>query len=169
MEKIPQNQSGTTVPSSDAEQNFDAHTAQIPNEISSDEEPEIIPPGQEFAETGWPVSEVETIVGLPFFLLEKRYGETWEIDDKEQTHLAKSWKPILDKYLPTENSEIGTALLVTLVLVAPRLMMTDWKKAPEKKSTAPANTKTAASTASPSTSANASPVNPAEWDLLSDK
>lgn len=157
---------------------FDEHTAQIPNEINSDQEPEIIPPGQQSAaeqeETGWPVWDVQQIFTLPFFFLEKRYGDLWELDEKESAHLAKTWKPLLDKYLPLEDTELGTALLVTLAVLGPRLMMTDWKKKPEKKAdaknpTAPANMKTPASTESPSTSGNGSPVNPAEWDLLSDK
>lgn len=167
MENTPTN--GTTVPSSGAE-HFDAHTAQIPNEIRSDEEPEIIPPGQsDQEEAGWPVWDVQQILALPFFFLEKRYGDLWELEDKEAAHLAKCWKPLLDKYLPLDDTELGTALLVTLAILGPRLMLTEWKKPPEKKPTAPASTKTPASTGSPSTSANVSPVNPAEWDLLSDK
>jgi hypothetical protein len=172
---IPSN--GTTELFSDAELRFDQQTAQIPNEINSDApEPEIIPPGQESAaEAGWPIWDVQQILTLPFFFLERRFGDLWELDEKESAYLAKGWKPILDKYLPLEETELGTALLVTLAVLGPRIMMTDWNKKPEKKaaeekkSTQQASTKTAASTGSPSTSGNGSPVNPAEWDLLSDK
>lgn len=164
----PEKSPGTTDLSSNVER-FDAHTASIPDVLSA-EDPEILPPGAaEPAETGWPISEVETIVGVPFFFLKKRYGEQWELADDEAAHLAKVWKPILDRYLPTEETELGTALLVTLVLCAPRAMETDWSKGKTsgKNLTPPANTKTAVSTASPATSASANPEKAAEWDVMS--
>lgn len=62
----PEKSPGTTDLSSNVER-FDAHTASIPDVLSA-EDPEILPPGAaEPAETGWPISEVETIVGVPFF------------------------------------------------------------------------------------------------------
>jgi hypothetical protein len=162
---------GTTGRSSDASSDvghFDAHTASIP-EVISGGEPEIIPPGQESktaaAETGWPLWDVQQILRLPFFFLKKRYGELWEIDDEEAEYLAKTWKPLLDKYLPLEETELGTALLVTLAIVGPRAMMTDWEKG--KKPTPPASTKTAGSTGSPASSAKENPENQAEWGVFS--
>lgn len=163
----PENPSGT-VPSSDAAR-FDAHTASIPELISA-EEPEVIPPGQESkVETGWPVFDVQQIAALPFFLLKRRYGELWEVDDEETAAVAKAWKPILDRYLPLEESELATALLVTAAIVGPRVIMTDWEKANGKKPTPPASTRTGGSTASPATSENENPANQAGWDVISGK
>lgn len=158
---------GSTDPSSDPAR-FDAHTASIPELISA-EEPEVIPPGQESkVETGWPVFDVQQIAALPFFLLKRRYGELWEVDDEETQAIAKAWKPILDRYLPLEESELATAALVTAAILAPRILMTDWQSpANGKKPTPPASTKTAGSTASPATSENENPANQAGWDVIS--
>jgi hypothetical protein len=161
---------GTTGRSSDLPadvEHFDAHTASIP-EVISGGDPEIIPPGQESAaETGWPVWDVQQIVTLPFFFLKKRYGDIWEIEDDEAERVAKAWKPLLDKYLPLEETELGTALLVTLAIVGPRALMTDWEKG--KKPTPPASTKTAGSTASPASSAKGNQENQAEWGPFSEQ
>lgn len=148
---------------------FDAHTANIPDVISPDE---VIPPGGEPAaapiETGWAVSELEMIAGLPFFLLKRRYGDAWEIDDEETHAIARAWKPVLDRYFPTDETDLGTALIVTAAVLAPRLMMTDWNQKPNgKKPTQPANTRTAASGASPVSSEKGNPENPQEWGVFS--
>lgn len=158
---------GSTDPSSDAAR-FDAHTASIP-EVITGQDPEILPPGKpDPIETGWPVFDVQQIAALPFFLLRRRYGELWEVDDEETQAIAKAWKPILDRYLPLEESELATALLVTAAIVGPRVIMTDWKPGTNgKKPTPPASTKTAGSTASPATSENENPENQAGWDVIS--
>lgn len=160
---------GTTVSSS--AEHFDAHTASIPEVIASAEDPEVIPPGPAPPiDTGWPIFDLQQIVGLPFFLLKRRYGEIWEVDDEETKTVARAWKPILDKYLPLEETAIGTAVLVTLAIVGPRVLMTDWqqgKKTAGKKPTPPASTKTAASTESPVSSEKENPANPPEWGVFS--
>lgn len=171
MQKKPHNGSPGTTGSSSAE-HFDAHTANIPGVITPDE---VIPPGgapaAEPIETGWKVSELNLIVSLPFFLLKRRYGDTWEIDDDEADAIARAWKPVLDRYLPIEETELGTALLVTAAVLAPRILTTDWdqqgKKENPKKPTPPASTKTAASTASPVSSEKENPANPPEWGVFS--
>jgi len=170
MEKKLQPEPGGSIGSSSAE-HFDAHTANIPDLIST-EDPEIIAPGQpeKPIETGWAVSELQMIVGLPFFLLQRRYGEIWEIDDEETHAVARAWKPVLDRYLPTEETELGCALLVTAAILAPRLMATDWdqgKNGNRRKQTPPASTRTAASGGSPVSSEKENPENPAEWGVFS--
>jgi hypothetical protein len=161
---------GTTDRSSDR---FDQATAAVPGEIGGEPiEGEVIPPGQESKaepDTGWPVYDLKLIGGLPFFILARRYGDLWELDDKELDTLARAWKPMLDRYLPLENTEWGTALLVSLAIVGPRAQMTDWKKGKKPNSTPPGNTRTAASGESSATSGNVSQEKPPEWDLLRDE
>jgi len=128
-------------------EHFDAHTANIPDVISPVSPDEVIPPGQESAQpidTGWPVFDVQQILALPFFLMKRRYGDLWEVDDEETGAMARAWKPILDRYLPLEETELGTALLVTAAILGPRILTTDWekgKKAKDKKPTPPARMK----------------------------
>jgi hypothetical protein len=155
---------------SSSAEHFDAHTANIPDVISA-EEPEIIAPGQpdKPIETGWPVWDVQQIVTLPFFLLERRYGELWKIDDEESQRVASAWKPLLDKYLPLEETELGTALLVTAAILGPRILLTDWDKGKGKKPIPPANTKTAESGASPASSEKENPANQAGWAVFSEQ
>lgn len=162
----PPASNGTT--GSSSAEHFDAHTAQIPDVISAGE-PEVIAPGQpeKPIETGWPVFDVQQIVELPFFLLKRRYGEVWEIDEQESAAVARAWKPILDKYLPLEETELGTALLVTLAIVGPRILVTDWDKGKTKKPTPPANTKTAASGGSPVSSEKEKAASQSEWGVFS--
>lgn len=160
---------GTTVHSSGVE-HFDAHTARIP-EVIGGGKGEVIPPGEaEPIDTGWPVFDVQQLAALPFFLLKRRYGEIWEVDDEETAAVARAWKPILDRYLPLEESELATALLVTAAIVGPRVILTDWAKGKNgKKPTPPASTQTAGSTASPSSSESGKAESQPEWEILRDR
>jgi hypothetical protein len=162
---------GTTGQSFD---NFDQHSSGVPDEILPPPPPaEILapepPPGKPAAgggsppDEGWPLWDVEQIFALPFFFLSRRFGEIWELEQKEQTALARAWKPILDRWLPLKETAVGTALLVTAALVGPRVVMTDWKKRPPEKSTRPENTATAASSGASVSSANADPGKPQKW------
>jgi hypothetical protein len=162
------NDVGTTARSS--AENFEQATATIPNEISSDAVPEILAPGQE-AE-GWPIWDVQQITSLPFFLLSKRYGEFWELDNDEKTAVARAWKPVLDRYLPLKGeSELGTAAIVTLAIMAPRLVTTDWKNPKRKgngKPTAPVSTVTAGSGESPASSESENRERVPAWGIFSE-
>lgn len=168
MENNPPASPGTT--GSSSAEHFDAHTANIPALISA-EDPEILSPGQSDKpiETGWPMFDLQQIVGLPFFLLKRRYGEVWEVDEEETEAVARAWKPILDKYLPLDETELGTALLVTAAILGPRILVTDWDKPKDKKPTPPGNTKTAASGASPASSERENPESQPGWAVFSEK
>jgi hypothetical protein len=110
---------------------------------------------------------VQQIASLPFFFLSKRYGDLWELEDDEKTAIARAWKPVLDRYLPLKgDTELGTAAIVTLAIMAPRLVTTDWKN--PKKRTAPASTATAGSMASPASSESASPEKVPGWGIFSE-
>lgn len=158
---------------------FDEQTAAIPETISGAAavEGEVIPPGQTGdEETGWPIFDVQQIFALPFFFLSRRYGELWRLDHDEEAALARAWKPILDRYLPLEETALGTALLVSLAVIGPRALQTDWEKAKKKtagaaqpNSTPRASTKTAASGESVSTSENGKAENHPAWAAFSDQ
>jgi hypothetical protein len=155
---------GTTGKSS--VEHFDNYSAAVPDEIRGD--PEILPPEAEPVETGWPVWNIQQIATLPFYVLGKRYGDQWALDSEESLKFATAWKPLFDRWLPTEQSDLGMALLVTLAIVAPRVISTDWeavKKREGKKEPNPKeSTKTAGSTASPSSSGNAKAEKVPEWE-----
>lgn len=164
---------GTTGPSSaDADvERFDSYSAAVPDAIGG--EAEFLPPEGEAEASGWPVWNIQQIATLPFLFLAKRYGEQWELDASESLKFATSWKPILDRYVPLEKtgSDWGTALLVTLAIVAPRAIATDWEKQPvkaETKAAPTASTKTAGSTASRPSSASGAPGSQPEWDPFSE-
>lgn len=138
--------------------------------IDSQPAPEILPPGQQAKppDMGWPIYDLKLIGGLPFFLLARRYGELWRLDNEELETLAQAWKPVLDRYLPLENTMWGTAALITLAMVGPRAMQTDWSKGKKSNSTPPVNTKTAAGGESSATSESGSQERPPEWDVISE-
>jgi hypothetical protein len=152
---------------------FEEQTATIPETIAAPEG-EVIPPGEPAAalENGWPIFDVQQILALPFFLLSRRYGELWRLDEEEEQHLARAWKPILDRYLPLDDSEWATAALVTLAIIGPRALQTDWDKGEKKpaaaaSSTPRASTRTAASGESVSISGSGKAESPQEWGVFS--
>lgn len=150
------------------ESRFDTFSAAVPDSIGG--QPEVLSPETETAESGWPVWNVEQIASLPFLYLAKRYGAQWELDGEELSRFATAWKPILDRYLPLEaqQSDLGTAIFITLAIVGPRALATDWKPIkPATREAQTASTKAAGSTESPSSLGSAKAGSQPEWDPFS--
>jgi hypothetical protein len=162
---------GTIAPSS--AERFDEHTASVPAQIGSEVEPEILPPGppDPEPEEGWPKWDVQQIIELPFFFLGRRLGDLWKLDEEESERFARALKPVLDRYLPLKETELGTLALVALAIVGPRLLSTDWeklKRSKAEKAKPATSTKTAGSTGSPSSPGSVAQANPAEWEPFAD-
>jgi hypothetical protein len=150
---------------------FDAHTASIPDAIGGEQpEAEILSPDSiPELEAGWSVETVGHLCSLPFFLLSRRFGDFWELDGKETEVIARAWKPLLDRWLPSESSELAAAVVVLVAVLTPRVMLTNWEGKPDKakKPAQAVNTSTAASGASRSTSENAGAAKAADWEPFS--
>jgi len=170
VKKKMQKTNGTTGNSSD---HFEEFTASIPDVIEAPAG-EVLPPGAAPGGPGeappgepgsWEQWDVEQIVSLPFFFLAKKYGEMWELGEKEKTNLGRVWCRILDKVLPLDNPVTGpwaSAALCTAAEVGPRVMCTDWKSTPKKQTV---STSTVGSTESPSSPASGEAAKPEDWEV----
>lgn len=167
---------GTIDPSSESSSVasfFDHQTETIPETIGG-AQPEILPPagaaGAGIPETGWAVDDLGNALSLTFFLLSKRLGEHWELDDDEANRFGRAWKPILDRYCPTNESIWAAPVVATLAIVGSRAIQTDWKKEkqPDKKPQQTASTAMPASGESPLNSGKEAAANQLEWDPFSE-
>jgi hypothetical protein len=68
-----------------------------------------------------PIANVELAIASMGDMAATHFGEHWRLSVEEVKNLARVWKPIIERYLPTFNNPIFAALGATIFIIGPKV------------------------------------------------